>query len=545
MHLSLFLWLLVVPALAPQPVNTDVRDEIRNRLQVARATGQLTAAGTTLRARVALPNHYEAHGFEPAWVVDGVPTEPLAKLMGAIGSAVLHGLDPTDYHMDRLRALHAGMSPRSPVRDQADLDLLATDAFLVLGSHLLHGRVHPESFEPEWMANRRNRPMEPVLAEALRSGDVAGALENLAPVQPRYATLKRALASLRALEANGPWIPIPSGPKMEIGSRGERVAQLKERLRALGDLTVHVQGSDSLLFHTGLQEAVIRFQERHGLDADGVVGPATLSALNMTPEQRIQQIVVNMERWRWLPDDLGEEHIEVNIPGFVVHVVERGRVMREHRAIVGRVVRQTPSFTGQMSYLVLAPYWHVPPTIASQDKFPQIKNDPGAVAAQNMKLFSVATNAVVDPASVDFSSMTGREFNQQYRLRQEPGPQNALGRVKFMYPNRHNVYLHDTPSRELFSRSSRGFSSGCIRIDNPLDLAEYLLRDNPAWQRERIDRVATGTTETSIRLSRVLPVHMLYWTAWADQDGTIQFRDDIYKRDARVAAALSADAPGV
>jgi murein L,D-transpeptidase YcbB/YkuD len=218
--------------------------------------------------------------------------------------------------------------------------------------------------------------------------------------------------------------------------------------------------------------------------------------------------------------------------------------VQHHLAIVGREYRQTPMFSASMTYLVLAPYWHVPPNIAAADKLPAIKADPGILVAQRFSVLDVATNEPVDPATVNWQSLNGAELNRRYRLRQDPGPFNALGSVKFMFPNQHNVYLHDTPSRELFSRTSRTFSSGCIRIQDPLDLAEYLLSDQAGWTRSRIEEVIAGGVERTVRLTHPLPVHLLYWTAWSDEDGTLHFRNDIYQRDQAVWRALQADPPG-
>ncbi len=334
-----------------------------------------------------------------------------------------------------------------------------------------------------------------------------------------------------------------AGSKLELGMEGDRVAEVRSRLRASGDLSA--DAAEDRVFDAPLAEAVRRFQRRHGLDPDGVVGAGTVTQMNVPAGERARQLQTNLERWRWLPNDLGQRHIEVNIAGFEVRVVENGRVVQLHRAIVGRQYRQTPIFSGTMTYLVLSPYWHVPPTIAAVDKLPILRSDPGSLTAQGIVVLDQMTNEPVDPATVDWSQITGAELNRLYRLRQDPGPYNALGAVKFMFPNQYNVYLHDTPSRELFERTSRDFSSGCIRIDRPLDLAEYLLADQPEWTRARIDSVAAGGVERVVRLNRGVPVHLLYWTAWVDDDGTLNFRPDIYGRDQTVSRALEATPPGL
>jgi murein L,D-transpeptidase YcbB/YkuD len=514
----------------------EVAQRLRGRVEAITAGLEAGAAGDRLLARTALPRFYEGRAFEPAWIGGGRPGPLVDDLLRAIDAVGRHGLDSADYHRAELAQLRA--STPADAGALADLDLLATDAFLVLGSHLLSGRVNPETIDTEWLANRRGARMEEVLAPALLERRVAATLEGLAPGQPRYARIMQAAQRLRRIAEEGGWPEVPGGPKLEIGVSDARVIALRNRLRASGD---HAQPDpeDPRVFDGELAESVRRFQARHGLDEDGIVGSATVAGLNVTAGERARQLDINLERWRWLPADLGARHIEVNIAGFYLDVVEDGRPVRSHRVVVGRQYRQTPMFSGRMTYLVLSPYWHVPPTIAAVDKLPLINADPSYIARQRMTLLAQAGDTPVDPVSVDWASMTGSDFNRRYRLRQDPGPMNALGQVKFMFPNRHNVYLHDTPSRELFAQTARSFSSGCIRVENPLDLAEYLLSREGGWTPAAIRAAASQTLERTVRLSEPVPVHLLYWTAWADADGTIHFREDIYGRDAVVGRALT------
>jgi murein L,D-transpeptidase YcbB/YkuD len=523
----------------------DVTELLRGRIEALVSAGAARAAGEPLHALNALPRFYESRGFNPAWRVeaDG-PGRDLRELLTSIGSARSHGLDPEDYHRAAVAEILARPAEALDDLARADLDLLATDAFLVLGSHLLHGRVNPETIDPEWLANRRSTMMDSVLTAALRDRRVRSSLRDLAPGQPRYRRMMEVASRLRVVARDGGWPEVPAGPKLEIDSVGPRVVALRARLVASGDAPV-VSASDPSIFDETLADAVRRFQLRHGLDADGVVGAATMAALNVPAQERLRALELNMERWRWLPEDLGERHVEVNIAAFQLQVVERGHVVQSHRVVVGRQYRQTPMFTGAMTYLVFSPYWHVPPSIAAIDKLPVVREDPGYLRAQHMVVLDRATNEEVDPARVDWASITGRELNLRYRLRQDPGPWNALGGVKFMFPNRHNVYLHDTPSRELFNRTARSFSSGCIRVEDPLALAEYVLGDPVRWSRDAIREAAARTGEQTVRLDRPIPVHLLYWTAWAAQDGTVHFRDDLYGRDAVVEKALTAPPSGL
>lgn len=329
---------------------------------------------------------------------------------------------------------------------------------------------------------------------------------------------------------------------MERGHSGDRVALLRERLLATGDLTTNPKAS-ATLFDEAAEQTVLKFQRRHGLEDDGIVGPATLEALNVSAGQRVRQIELNMERWRWLPQDLGDRHLLVNIAGFDLDVVAGGTTVLSMRVIVGRDYRRTPVFSDRVTYLVFSPYWHVPPSIAVQDILPALKKDPHYLEKKNVRVFRGSGSDVreVDSRSIDWTKVGPSSFN--YSFRQDPGPDNALGHVKFMFPNKFNVYLHDTPARELFHKTERAFSSGCIRIEKPGDLAELLLRDDPTWDRQRVRSAMGAGVEQTVRLRVPVPIHVLYWTAWVGEDGLLHFRKDIYGRDRRLDEALGESPP--
>ncbi len=512
-----------------------VSDGIRNRLDAGFTWGWVRAGGQNILSPQALPDFYHRRDHEPAWLSGPRLTSGGQELLAAIQDAEGDGLRPYDYHVTALDSLIPLLGSDGPdeLQHRVSVDLMLTDAFLILGSHLLHGRINPETIDPEWLANRRGKDMIPVLEEAVASGAVAETLDGLRPRMAGYQAMRDVLADLRRVAADGGWAPVPTGPRLEPGASDPRVPIVRDRLLGWA-------GDDH--FDDELQGAVRAFQARHGLDAVGSVGPQTLAALNVPVEDRIAQLEVNMERWRWLPEDPGERHILVNAAAFTVDVVENGERVRRIRGIVGRNYRQTPVFTGTMTYLVLAPYWHVPPGIAQNDQLPRIRQDPRWVMQQRMTLLDAATNRPVDPLSVKWAGMTGAQFNRQFRLRQEPGPTNALGDVKFMFPNRYNVYLHDTPARDLFDRTARDFSSGCIRVEDALGLAEHLLAVE-GWDRAQIDQAVRAGRERTVRLSRPYAVHLQYWTAWVDDDGVLQFRDDIYSRDPRVRDAMETPAP--
>ena len=521
------------------PDRVRVAEEIRRRVEAIRADGGVGFDGERLLAVRALPSFYEARAFERAWP-PGSPA--VVSLVRAIEQVIDDGLRPADYHLEALGPALEPDSARDPGR-AAELDLLLTDAFLVFASHLHHGRVNPESIEAEWLALRRQTDPVPLLERVALGEDPAFLLDTLRPRYARYAALRRAFAELRALVDAGGWPAVPAGERLEPGMVGDRVLALRERLRASGDLGVE-PADDPARFDDSLGGAVRLFQTRHGLEADGVVGQGTLAELDVPAAVRLEQLRVNLERWRWLPDDLGVRYVEVNIAGFSVALVDGGLPILRLRAIVGTEYTQTPSFSGSLRYLVLAPTWNVPPGIAAREEFPMIQADRTRLESEGFTIIDRETGERVAPDSVDWEA-TPAELSRRYRLRQEPGPRNALGRVKFMFPNPHDVYLHDTPGRALFSRTVRSFSHGCIRVERPLELAAALLADREEWTPERLAELSEGERETTVVLETPVPIHLLYWTAWVDAEtGLIHHRRDLYRRDARVSAALAETAPG-
>lgn len=533
---------------AAQTLPEQVAERLRSRIEAAGVPASAVVRDELIYASIALPRFYEGRTYRPAWSDSRGPTAGADSLVAAIRDADREGLESDHYHLAEIeetlgeirknRALGRPLDPRR----LADLDLLLTDAFLLYASHLLAGCVNPETIDAEWHANRRESDFSVVLEGALASGRIRETLEGLLPHHVGYGRLRQALAEYRKLAARGGWQGVSGGPKMERGDRGDRIRLLHSRMRVADDPLRTAPGEDDL-FDDALEEAVRAFQKRHGLDVDGVVGQATLAALNTPVEARIDQIAVNLERWRWLPEDLGRRYVIVNIAGFELDVVEEGRTLLSMRAIVGRAYRRTPVFSDRMTYLVLNPCWHVPANLATQDILPQIRRDPGYLAAHGMRVFGGwgSQEREIDPRSIDWSRVSAADF--PYRLRQDPGTGNALGRVKFMFPNKFNVYLHDTPAQDLFAKSERTFSSGCIRIQKPIDLAEYVLRGDSQWTREKILGAINSGIERTVRLPAPIPVHLLYWTAWADEDGSIQFRTDVYERDGLLLAALRSRPP--
>jgi len=489
---------------------------------LAQRGGGDDSVAAQIRARVEpsspLLAFYARRSFRAAWSGEHGPNRLADELVDALGRADLEGLEPADYHLSAIRAAldsiraDAANGRAIPPARLANLDLLLSDGFLLYASHLLGGRVDPETLHPRWDANRRAADLSTVLQDGLDARKIARALQRLVPTDDGYRRLREALVRERAIAA-------------QVG--GAWPTDLRERLRLEGDL----KSGDSL--EVGLR----RFQRRHGLEESGVVDAETRAELTVSAAARVEQLRINLERWRWLPQNLGRRHIIVNIAAQVLQVIEDDAVVLEMRVVVGREYKRTPVFSDTVRYIVLNPNWHVPSTIALEELIPRIQRDSTYLERFGMRLLTSGSDSQdVDPATVDWSTVTADSF--PYRLRQEPGRLNALGRMKFMFPNRYDVYLHDTPSRTLFAEAQRDFSHGCIRVEKPMDLAVYLMKKS-RWDRETIDSALDEGTERTVYLPRPVPIHLLYWTAWAEEDGTIQFRTDINGVDRALSGALA------
>ncbi len=522
-----------------------VAERIRTRIEAACVLTKFRVSCEPVYASVALPGFYAGRLYRPAWSDKGGPTRLVDDLLSVLRRADLEGLRPKDYHLAAIENLLVAV--RADVRSGgvivpdrcAELDLLLTDAFLAYGSHLLAGRVNPETLQPEWVANRRSADFAALLETALTSRDVTGTLATLTPPHLGFRRLREALVHHREVASRGGWPTIPDEVTLKRGDHGSRVAALRARLSLGGDLGA-ATWKDAELFDEALDQALKRFQRRHGLATDGAMGAATNAELNVSAERRVEQFELNLERWRWLPQDLGRRHILVNIAAFELEVVEDEAVALAMRVVVGRPYQSTPVFSDTMEYIVLNPYWEVPIKIAVKEMLPRIKRDPTYLAQEKLRVFKGwgPEAREVDLGTVDWSAITPADF--PFRLRQDPGRLNALGRVKFMFPNKFNVYLHDTPARLLFEKTQRDFSHGCIRIQKPIELAVYLLRQDPRWNRDALLSALDEVANRSVPLPEPIPIHLLYWTAWADKDGTIQFRRDIYGHDASLSEALRA-----
>ena len=491
-----------------------------------------TIAAERLADPELLGSFYQRRDYRPVWESGA----RLEALLDAIRSSFAHGLRPADYHLEALQALHAAEKTR---REQVQLELLATAAAALLATHLAFGKVDPEKFHASWNFHNKINAMGRVqlLEQVLGAGDLRVAFEAEAPDSEYYRGLVHHLADYRELAALGGWPQVAPGETLRPGMTSARIPELRARLAASGDLAVVSTPADPLLFDVELEAAVRLFQLRHELLVDGLVGKHTLAAMNVPVAARIDQLRVNLERARWVFRDLGPRFLLVNIARFRVLLLEGWEVRWTTRAVVGRPYRQTPVFRATMTHLQLNPTWTVPPTILEEDLLPDVRRDPGVLARRHMTVLDYS-GRVIDPATIDWQRVVADHF--PYLVRQSPGAYNPLGRVKFIYPNPYQVYMHDTPERALFSRAERSFSSGCIRIERPLELAQLLLAGAREEQQRMAAALRSGET-TTIALPRPISVLTLYGTA-VPEAGRIHFASDVYARDPGVLTALDAPA---
>jgi L,D-transpeptidase YcbB len=520
-------------ALGAEPVAGAVsRSDLRRLLA---SPDGLRIAGSTLDAR-ALGRFYRTRDFAPAWGAGDGGRERAALLLEALAGAESHGLDPARYHLAAIRARRSGGS----ARDAAEIELLLTDAFVRYATEIRAGRRTPGYTEPDWAIVTPRFDAVSTLTQALREpASFAAMLASLPPPASDYRALVTALGRYRALAARGGWPPVPPGTFLKPGDEEARVTALRARLAAEDEL---VSRRADVRYDDPLVEAVRRFQARHGLAVDGIVGPATVQALNVSVTDRIQQIVVNLERWRWLPRELGRHHVVVNAADARLHVLVDGRPVLASRVVVGDPRHPTPVVQAWVDAVVLHPRWNVPTSIAVEEILPRLRENRRYLAENDIVVLERRES---DPfgLAIDWAAIPADRF--PFRLQQQPGPDNPLGRIKLDIPNRFDVYLHDTPTRALFARPVRTASHGCIRVERAADLAVHVLEDEgQGWTRQRLaDALDAGETQR-IPLTRPLPVYILYWTAFVEADGSVQFREDVYGRDRRLAGALAEGGSG-
>lgn len=527
------------------PTNREqLANAINRKVTTSAAARSITVSGGNMRLSPTLPAFYQKRAYEAVWIDENGSPRQAEELIEAVKAGYYEGLKPEDYGLTQMEAVLQKVKSadgKADIADLAELDVQFSNSFLAYANDLYYGQVTPEQIDLELIFGERRIDLGDVMARAASEGAVEESLNGLLPQYPVYGQLKTALEKYRRLEAAGGWQPIPPGPKFQKGARGPRVTALKQRLAVTGELDEADLSND--VFDQALDQAVRKYQERNGLYVDGVVGDSTFEALNVPAGVRVKQIELTMERWRLLPQSLGTKFVLVNIANFHLYGVENNRDALDMRIVVGKPDWNTPIFSEQMTHIELNPYWNIPTSIFRDDIAPNIKADPDYMKRKNIQAVGLKYREPEEGADETEVASAREEYiskvlSGNYRLRQNPGPANPLGRVKFLFPNKHSVYLHDTPNRGYFKRARRNFSHGCIRVERPYELAEFVMAPDPEWNHDAIEKAINSGRTRTLHLAAPLPVYILYFTAWADDDGTVNFHKDIYGLDQVLQNAL-------
>jgi murein L,D-transpeptidase YcbB/YkuD len=500
--------------------------------------------------RTVLENLYAARGGEFLWSKDHAVTSSALAVMSELRAAENLGLRAADYDANRLTYAAIELAAARPAgEDQWALFDIGLSTALLAYVHDLHfGRIDPKMAGLNLEVEHSRLDVASLVQEIAHASDVAAIFRRIEPPFLHYELLKKALLQFRelALEPELTQLPPPPGKSVKPGQPYAGAARLRHLLEVLGDLpagTGAAASSDPVL-SDDLVQGLKNFQSHSGLDADGALGASTFAALTTPITSRVQQIELTLERWRWLPPRLDTPPIIVNIPRFRLYAFktlgDRESELLQMGVIVGKAypANRTPVFAADMKYLVMRPYWDVPYSITTREMLPKIRDNPEYLHAQRLEI--VGGYGDDTPALPPTQANLDALARGTLRLRQQPGADNALGLIKFMLPNPYNVYLHSTPAQSLFERTTRAFSHGCVRVSDPVALAEYVLRDDPSWTRDRIVEAMNGTRPMQVNLKQPIRVFIVYGTAIADEQGQVFFLPDIYGHDARLAELLRA-----
>ncbi|MGB7205224.1 MAG: L,D-transpeptidase family protein [Anderseniella sp.] len=525
---SLLVLLMLVSPLMMQSASATGNEAVGKTIETIILNGESNIGSLDDDDRlIQVFTYYSDRSFKPIWVRDdGLKTKG-KMLLAFLDTIENHGLQAYKYRLEDIRALVGDTHPRA----LAELEMLLTSAFIDLGRDLTRGRVLPSTVSKQNDISVTELGAAYLLDGAEQVDDLGPYLEKLMPEDKRYHRLVEALKKYRDIASAGGWPEIPAGKPLKPGDTDVRLPLLRELLVTVGDMDPATRPVDDTYDKTTVA-AVRKFQERHGLTDDGVIGATTLEQMNVPVDKRIRQLEVNLERRRWLDREPGGFYVFVNLADQELKVVDNGKTIHTARVVVGKTFHKTPVFTENMTYLVINPYWNVPSSIANAEYLPKLKKDAGYLQRQGIRVLD-KSGKEVNPFSVNWSGMS----RVPYSLRQDTGEKNALGRIKFMFPNKYNVYIHDTPAKNLFQKDLRVFSHGCMRVQDPAKLAEVILRGQ-GWTLDKINNQIASNERRIVKLKQSIPVYVTYLTAFANKDGSVNFRRDVYGRDEILAEQL-------
>ncbi|MCP5057794.1 MAG: L,D-transpeptidase family protein [bacterium] len=513
----------------PGPVASRIAARLRD------LPGSTELASRPLDAR-ALEDAYARRSYRPFWSEDSHLRPEVSELLAALVDAPSHGLDPAAYFTASIRE---HLRDESPDR-LAELDVMLSASLLRYVADLGAGRTDPTALDDVLIPRPPRPDPTKILGEVFDGPGLEAVLETAPPSHPEYRRLRAELKRYRRLEASGGWPGLGDGPTLELGSEGKAVGELCRRLASSGDIARRCDRGS--LFDPMFEAAVRRYQRRHGLEPDGRVGRNTHAALNRPPSYWARRIAINLERLRWLPRSLGASFVIVNVPSFGLRLVERGSTTLQMRVMAGTPEHPTPLLHSRITGLRINPPWHVPRSITAQKLLPRILEDPDFLAGNGYEVFVEGrASEPIPAAAIDWEALDPEQMGLQ--LRQQPGPQNALGRIRFDVSSGNGIYLHDTPVRHLFPNRQRAFTWGCVRLEEPRELATALLADDPGWSRKRIDAEIDSGETLDVGLGAAVPLYVTYLTARVAADAEVEFFDDVYGRDTRLQAALEGTTP--
>jgi murein L,D-transpeptidase YcbB/YkuD len=521
---------------------STIQDQIRLKLENIQPGALLTIRNQKLISSDEIYSFYSNRAFEEAWSSDGILTELAYELRFEIRQSKFDGLNPQHYHLGIIDAFFETFESNKKNKihnDQAelvDLELFLSDAFFQLSAHLDRGKVDPSLLKSTWGISPKPQKVNysELLSGAVEQGDIRRNLEKL---YPKFTIYKRGREVIRALEEKSKsdsltWKPVKIDKTIKVGESNNSIPIIRQRLQFWGYMGQYVP-EDPKVYDSSLFRGVQEFQGKNGMQPDGALGKNSIAGINNSPTDLMGRAAVNMERLRWLPDTIKDaEIILVNIANYRLDYINKLDTIFSSKVIVGLRYHATPIFSAPMSYIVFSPFWNIPNSIARNEIIPAIRKNPNYLSQKNMEVVTFSGKQV-DPSSINWSAKTF-----PYMIRQRPGGSNSLGLVKFMFPNKYSVYIHDTPSRSLFEREDRALSHGCIRLQNPAEFAKILLSEMPGWTEERIQEAMNRKSELIVNLNRKIPVVLVYLTFWADSKGQANFRQDIYNRDEEILTLL-------